>query len=736
MENPFQANLPPAGKRFGVPNIMQMEITECGAACLGMIFAFYKNWMPLEDLRIECGVNQHGANAAKLLAVARKYGFLTKGVRSDTANLSKHPFPMIIFWNYCHFVVLEGIKGDRYYINDPATGPEFLSKSAFEKSFSGVCLLIRPGPDFRPNKQSPPSEIKNLMLYISQNKVDFSFVCLVTFLLVIPGLCFPLLIKVFVDDILPLHQSGQSTLPFFMVAVAVFLCSVGLSWLQNVVIARFEKKLALSISIRLLAHILALPLKYFSQRFPGDIATRIFSVERLSSLISGPAGSFILISLVAVYALAMILYSPSMAMAVFVFTGILLIIFINIFAKRATNSKKLYNEIGQAYGVAESDLNAVETIQLNGNLRSFFERSNGWQVRIVNSLQREHIYNLVSGTLPLVGMSTVSILVLAYGGILYESGALSIGDLLAFQSLATNFMAPFSTFIALGGLLSSSRAHFNRINDVFHYPQDQFCHSENTRPRSLPFLSSGKLSGHIEIRNLTFGHDPNEPPLFENLSLSIKPQERIALLGPSGCGKSTLVELICGLQHPWSGQILFDGEELSAFPLEVITQSIAYVGQDIFLFDGTIRENLGLWNPLISGEDMIQALRDACLHDEVYSRSNRLDSRVVGFGKNFSGGERQRLELARALCGGPSILILDEATSALDPIVEASIEDNLRRRGGTCIVVAHRLSTIRGAKNIILLDSGKIVERGTHDELKERGGLYGQLLSSSPEDYL
>ena len=734
--DPFKANLPPSGKRFSVPGIMQIERTECGAACLLMIFSYYKNWIPLEIIRSECGINRHGSNAAKVLATARKYGFLTKGIRAEVSDLKNYPFPMIVFWNQSHFVVLEGIIGEKYYINDPATGPETLPKAVFQKFFSNVCLLIQPGPDFRPNKQLPPSEFKHLMNYISQNKADFSFICLITILLAIPGLCFPLMIKIFIDDVLTMEQSDHFTMWFFSTTLLIFAFSMGLFWLQQLVIARFEMKLAVNISKKLLTHVLTLPLKYFSQRFPGDIATRIYSVKMLSSLISGPASSIIGIFLIIVYGIAMTFYSPSMSLVTFVFVLVLLAIFFNVFKKRANNTQKLENESGQFIGITVADLKAIETIQLNGNTLSFFERCNGWQTRTINSFQKEHIYNMITGALPLLASTFTSILVLGYGGWLYNERALSLGELLAFQALAINFMAPFSTFIALGGMLSSAKAHFTRINDVLNHPQDELCpfkpeRQPNTRaPAHLP---SGKLSGHIEIQNITFGYDLHAPPIFKNFSLSIRPQEQIALLGQSGCGKSTLAELICGLQAPWSGKILFDGEDLHNIPSEMVAQSVSYVRQNIVLFNGTVRDNLSMWNPFISGEDMIAALKDACIHDEIHARPEGLDSRVVNSGENFSWGERQRLEIARALCNNPSILILDEATSALDPIVEMKIEDNLRKRNCTCIIVAHRLSTLRGADELILLERGKIAERGNHDQLKREGILYNQLLSSSSE---
>lgn len=740
----FRANLPPSGKRFAVPSIMQMEITECGAACLGMIFAYYKNWIPLEDLRIECGITRHGSNAAILLSVARKHGFVAKGISCDLQNLKNHPFPMIVFWNYNHFVILEGIKKGQYYINDPASGPDVLSKNAFQQSFSRICLLIQPGPHFRPNNQSPPSELKNLLSYISQNKSDFSFICLITSLLAIPGLCFPLLVKIFVDDILPLQKIGHLPPWFVITAGLIFLSSLGLSWLQYTVIARFEMKLAVSVSKNLFTHILRLPLEYFSQRFPGDISQRVRSVEILSTLISGPASNIISLSLILLYGMAMIFYSPPMAYIIFAFTLILLIVFFKVFRKRANNSLRLENEIGQAGGVAAADLNAIETIQANGSTRSFFERCSGWQARTISSFQKEHIYTLITGILPIIGSTIIGLLVLGYGGWSYGQNVISLGDLLAFQALAMNFMAPLATFIALGGQLATSKAHFSRINDIMNYPQDRLCHSFSTE-RDIatttntieklppPHFPTKKLSGNIELRNITFGYDPNTSPLFENFSLSIRPQERIALVGPSGSGKSTLAELICGLRRPWSGQVLFDGEELHNIPSEIVVQSFSYVGQDIFLFEGTVRENLSLWNPLISGEDMIAALKDACIHDKIYSRPGRLDSQIVGSGQNFSGGERQRLEIARALSNRPSILVLDEATSALDPIVEAQIEDYLRRRSCTCIVIAHRLSTIRSANQLILLDGGKIVEQGSHQELKKLNGFYCRLLSSANE---
>ena len=736
----FKANLPSSGKRFLTPGIMQIERTECGAACLGIILAYYKNWVPLEILRSDCSVSRHGSNAANLLSAARKYGFLTKGIRTEPDSLKQYPFPMILFWNYSHFVVFEGIVGKKYYINDPASGHEAVSEVTFKKKFSNICLLIQPGPDFRPSKKLPPSAFKNLIAHVSQNKTDFIFIGLVTTLLAIPGLGLPLMIKIFVDEYLFLRQADQSINFFFVTMFLVFLFSMGLFWLQQLVIARLEMKLALNIAKKLLSHILTLPLKYFHQRYPGDIASRVSSVENLSSLLSGPASNVIGILSIVIYGMAMAFYSIPISIVIFIFAIVLMIVFIGIFKKRSLNIQKMENELGQSLGVAAADLRAVETIQLTGNFRSFFERCNGLQTRAINSFQKEHIYNMLSGALPLVSSTFVRVLVLGYGGWLYSQNSITLGGLLAFQALALNFMVPFSTFIAFGERLSRAKAHFIRINDVMNYPQDELssykpnAHKKNKKS-SIFHLPTGKLSGHIEIRNITFGYEPDDPPLFENFSLTIKPKERIALLGQSGCGKSTLAELICGLQHPWKGQILFDGEELCNIPPEIVAQSISYVRQNIFLFNGTIRENLSLWNPLTSGEDMITALQDTCIYDEVHARSKGLDSEMMDSGGNFSWGERQRLEMARALCNHPSILILDEATSALDPIVEMKIEDNLRKRNLTCIAIAHRLSTVRGADELILLDQGKIVERGKHHKLKEQGGYYCELLSSSSEQF-
>ena len=455
------------------------------------------------------------------------------------------------------------------------------------------------------------------------------------------------------------------------------------------------------------------------------------SVEILASLISGPASHVMSLSLMVIYGIAMFFYSSTMTYVIFIMTFFLLFIFFKIFKKRADNSQKLQNEIGQAQGVAAADLRAIETLQANGNIHSFFERCSGFQARTINSFQKENIYTLLTGILPMATTTTITIFVLGYGGWMMGQNIISLGDLLAFQALSLGFMAPLSNFMALGGQLSTSKAHFNRINDVMNYPEDIFCQS--SKKKKLSHLPTKKLSGNIELCDITFGYDRNAKPLFENFCLSIKPQERIAILGKSGSGKSTLAQLVCGLRQPWSGKILFDGEELHKIPNEIIVNSFSYVNQDIFLFEGTVRENLSLWNTLISEADMISALQDACIHNEVYARPEQLNSSVLGQGTNFSGGERQRLEIARALSNRPSILILDEATSALDPIVEGKIEDHLRRRACTSIIIAHRLSTIRDANQLILLEKGKIIERGQHEELKEKNGPYHKLLLSSNE---
>ena len=726
----FKSNMPRRGKRFKVPTILQMEATECGAACLAMIFAYYRNSLPLEKLRAECGVSQHGSNAAKVLAAAQKHKFVTGGVRCSAESLRYQFFPMIILWERHHFVVLEGIKGDTFYINDPAQGHVILPYEKFKDSYSEICLLLQPSPAFKPSGKMPPTPLEAAVSFIRSNVSEFLYISAVSLLLTLPGLMLPFLIKFFIDDILFADTGSSTQTVLFMLAVGgMFLLSLLLTALQQHAINRLGIKIWLLEGMRFIFHSLRLPLRFFHQRYPGDIALRSLTLEFIGTLIGGaPTVSIVSASLLLLYAVALVVVAGQLAMGVFVITAIYCLVFYLLARELNNDALLLGNEMSKYCGLGAACLNMIEIFKANEASGYCFERLSGLQANVTNAQRKAGMRTVFISILPVTVITILNLYILGYGGWLYSEGQLSAGELIAFQMLASSFAAPIAGIIGFGSQLSEAKSSFVRVNDLLDHELD----AHYTAPKQeILRLPDQKLSGKIEVNNISFGYDETSGPLFENFSMTVKPKQRIAILGRSGCGKSTLAKLLCGLLHPWSGKISFDGQPLEEIPAELLALSLAYVSQDIFFIDGSVRDNLCLWDKTQNEEAMLAAVQDACIDGVVNSLPGRFDYQMVNDGSNFSGGERQRLEIARALASSPSVLVLDEATSALDPSVEVLIEQRLRRRGCTCIVVAHRLSTVRDADCLLVMDKGKVIEQGTHEELMAARGFYAEKLIGS-----
>ena len=724
----LQPNLKPwLGGRRAAPTILQMEATECGAACLAMILAFYGRWVPLEELRVRCGVSRDGANAANLLRTAREYGLFAKGFRCPRERLYDIPFPMILFWNFNHFVVLEGIRGGKYYINDPEDGPRRISAQEFEEGYTGVCFGFRRGPEFRVGG-SKPSILRGLRARFGHARGPLAFTAFATLALLVPGLAVPTMIKVFVDDVL-IRQNGDWVNGLLIGLVLAAMLQGTLVWLQRVFLARMEAKLSIVTTARFFWHVASLPMTFFSQRYAGDLAGRVVSNHAVAQLLSGElAVNAINIMAMAFYAAVMLAYDAPLTLVAVAMVVVNLVVLRLASRAREDTNRRLLKERGRINGTSVNGIQMIETLKANGREGDFFARWSGIHANALDASQRLGYVTTLSQVVPPV-LSLLSVTaILGIGGLRVLDGALTIGGLVAFQSLARSFALPMEGLVGFGANLQKIRGDISRIDDVLNYaPDERAVRGINERE---PETAAPAPRGFVDLDGITFGYNLKEPPLIEGFTLSIRPGQRVALVGGSGSGKSTIAKLICGLLTPWAGSVRIDGQDLDIMPPARLAEIVSHVDQEFVLFETSVRDNVALWDPTVAEHDVVQALRDAAIHDVIASRPRKYDTLVEEGGRNFSGGQRQRLEIARALVRNPAVLVLDEATAALDPLTELEIDDRLRRRGCTCLIVAHRLSTIRDADEIVVLDRGRIVQRGRHEDLVAEDGLYRTLVAA------
>ncbi|MCJ2045954.1 NHLP family bacteriocin export ABC transporter peptidase/permease/ATPase subunit [Methylobacterium sp. J-078] len=704
------------------PTILQMEAIECGAASLAIVLAHHGAWVPLERLRVACGVSRDGSKASNIIKAAHRFGLSAKGYRKEPAALATMPMPCIIHWNFNHFVVLEGIRRGRAYINDPASGRRQTDLGELDLAFTGVVLSFQKTPDFvriggRPRMLSP------LLGGLGRSKAAVALLAGISLALVVPGIVIPAFTKIFVDDILIQSKTSWLTPLLIGMGVAALFRAV-VAAIQQSLLLRLQAKLAVVMVSRFLWFVLALPIEFFTQRHAGDIASRVATNEQIATLLAnGIAANALNLVSVVFFAGAMAVFDAPLA-AVGIGLSLLNVAVLKALSRRRTDlSRGLALEQGKLVGSTVSAVRSIETLKASGLEDDAFAQWSGIQAKSLNAEQGLGLSSALLDVLPalLTGLTTAAIL--GVGGLRVIEGSMTLGSLIAFQSLMASFSEPITGLVNQAGSIQTMASGFERLQDVFAYPVPA------PRPAEAARDVPAKLAGRIRLEDVAFGFSPLEPPLIEQVSIAIEPGTRVALVGSSGSGKSTLGRLICGLYTPWSGRVLIDGLPIAEIPAAVFANSVAYVDQDIFLFEGTARDNLTLWDNTVTDSDLSRALRDAAIHDDIATRAGNYDCRVAEGGTNFSGGQRQRIEIARALVSNPSIVLLDEATAALDPVTETLIDDNLRRRGCTCVVIAHRLSTIRDCDEIIVLHQGRVVERGTHEDLIALGGRYAELVA-------
>jgi len=714
----------PVRRRWITPTVFQMEALECGAASLAMILAYHGRWVALETLREACGVSRDGSKASNVLKAARRFGLTAKGFRKEPSTLNELPMPSIIHWNFNHFVVLERLDPDYAFINDPATGRRKVGHEEFDAAFTGVVLAMEPGPEFKPGGREPDF-IPLLLRRLSNSLSAVLLLVALSMALVVPTILVPTFAKIFVDDVLIKHVEGWFT-PLLIGMAITAAARALITAFQQSLLLRLQTKLTVTMVSQLIWHVLTLPMEFFTQRHSGDLANRIAASEQIAQQLSnGVAANALNLVSVVFIALTMAFYDGLLAAISIAMALINVLVLRLVTRQREDLNRKLAIERAKLGGSTIEIIRTIETIKAGGLEDDAFARWAGFQAKVLNAERDLGVNSSFLDACPILLTGLTGAIVLGVGGMRIVDGALTIGGLVALQALLTSLLEPINALVQQATAFLAIKGNLFRIEDIFNYPARPLMPMEHAFEK-MP----AKLSGRVELTSISFGYSALEPPLIEDFSLIIEPGRRVALVGASGSGKSTVGRLISGLYRPWSGDIRIDGWPIAEIPQEIFANSVAYVDQEILLFEGTARDNLTLWNDTVPEASISRALKDARIHEEVAVRPGNYDCHVDEDGRNFSGGQRQRLEIARALAGNPSIIVFDEATSALDPIVEKAIDDNLRRRGCTCIIVAHRLSTIRDCDEILVMSNGRVVQRGTHGELLAEGGEYVQLVSS------
>ncbi|MCY3809625.1 MAG: cysteine peptidase family C39 domain-containing protein [Gemmatimonadetes bacterium] len=715
-------------QRISTPIVLQVHASECGAACLGSVLGYFGRWVPLTELREKCEVSRDGSSAASISRAARHYGLECSGLGLRADQLERLPLPLIVFWQFSHFLVVEGFDSRNFYLNDPSTGRRKLSAEEFTRGYSGIALRFKPGPDFEFGGERP-GLFRQLHTLLAGSWGGLAWVIACGLMLTLLALIVPASLGVFVDDVL--EDRGR-----WGGIVTALLGGGVLVYILSLLKHRFLKRLAVRISVtgysRGLSRLLRLPVEFFEHRLVGDLTDRVSSIDRIARNLTEQFLVLIIdMGMSAVLLIAMLFYDVRLTLVVLVLGTMhgVLAHFLN--GPRAVRSQAMRREQGLLIGIGMQMLNHADNLRMTGSDDHFFSRWTGHQARELHARQRYSELGSVNAALPGLIAALRSAAILGVGGSLVLAGEMTLGALVAFYILGEMFLTPIGRFLEFAERRQALETDLQRLEDISETAEDPALVRRSPEESIPTFKGRLQLAGQLELRDVTFGFNKSRPALIKDFNLLIKPGQRVAVVGPSGSGKSTLARLIAGIYQPWSGDIFFDGHPRDEIPDGVLRESISMVDQEVVLFSASVRDNITLWNPAVPDEAIFAAARDARIHDEILLRPDGYSTRVEEGGVNFSGGQRQRLEIARGLVGDPTLLILDEATSALDAATEEYVDDALRRRGVTCLIVAHRLSTVRDSDEIIVLDKGVEVQRGTHDELMgDRGGTYYKLVRS------
>lgn len=708
------------------PTVFQMENTECGAASLAMILAYFHCYVPLEQLRIDCGVSKDGCNALRVYEAAESYGLEVASYKYDLDTLIHQSDPCIIHWEFNHFVVYEGIKNGYAYINDPAKGRRKITIQELDESFTGVVLTFKKGKNFKTSKKR--NTILDFLVNRTKNqKSALSLLLIIGLALVVLSVLTASFSKIFIDSVL----TSKNFSWFYGLLLAMIFSQVFyfvFSNLRNILVNKLQLKLSLVFGYDFISRMLRLPINFYEQRYSGDLSQRISNNDQANAFLSGRLVGIILdVVTAAFYLVFMLIYNIPLTFISLIGLSISLLITYKLVSSIKENTIKFAQDSGKLYGAMFSGLEISSTIKACGVEDKFIKRILDHYIQMANMEQHVGKISEILGFLPSLILQLTNIIILTVGAIFVIQGNLSMGMLIAFGSIFGSFIAPINNLFGLFQEIQNLRANLLRVDDIERHELDSRYDNNNQSETDV----DEKLNGSIQVSNLKFGYSKAADPLFDDVSFEINPGEVIAIVGPSGSGKSSIVKLLSGLYQPWEGNINYDGKEMMSYPPLIISSSLSVISQEIVMFDDTIKNNLTFWNSLTMDKDMINAAKDACIHDTIVQLEEGYNYKLQQDASNLSGGQRQRIEIARALVSNPSILLMDEATSSLDPITEKKIIENIRRRGCSCVIVAHRLSSIRDADKIICLKNGKIVQMGTHDQLKNKKGLYKELIKNN-----
>ena len=717
--------------RVKTPTVLQMEAVECGAASLSMVLGYFGCYRPLAEVRMQCGVSRDGSKATNILKAAKHYGFRAKGLTRSFKKLQETQLPVVIFWNFNHFVTLEGFGKNSVFINDPGVGHREVSIKEFKAAFTGVTLSIQPGEKFKKTGRKPsvwPSLFRTLRGY----EKGFFYIFLASLLLVLPQFLLPAATQVFIDNVL-LDKRTDWFRPLISFLAGVLFLQVAVDSLKALISRRLQLMQMISLNTGFIWRLLRLPISFYTQRYPGEVVDRTKLNDSIAQTVSGPM-SEVVANAITMLVLGTVLcfYNVWLTLIGIGFSLVNFLVLSKLTAKRKEANLSASLEMGKVQGCAIAGIQSIETIKAGGQEITFYTKFGGYLAKGMNSMQRLQSSSLALAVLPDFAKQMTGLLILLLGGLSVMEGQMTVGMLVAFYSMMTNFLRPLQEIFNFSSNIQELTGNVVRVEDVMSNPP------EPDRPDEISVDEAGRpivrLSGQVEVDNLQFGFNPNMPPLIEDFSLKLNPGNSVALVGGSGSGKSTIAKIVCGLYKPLRGEILIGGTDLAKIPSVVFRNTLGFVEQEFGIFEGSIRDNLSLLDRTITDENIIQAAKDAEIHDVIQNMPKGYETILLENGGNLSGGQRQRLELARALVNNPSIVILDEATSALDAETEQLVMLNLRRRGCSLIIVAHRLSTIRDSDEIIVLASGKVKERGTHNEMIVKDGPYSQLVKRTIEE--